>query len=32
MKNFLNTIYRGLVSWADIIREYRQSQASKHYL
>ena len=32
MKNFLNTIYQGLVSWADIIREYRQSQASKHYL
>jgi hypothetical protein len=32
MKNIFKTIYQGLVSWADVIREYRQSQASKHYL
>jgi hypothetical protein len=32
MKNFLNTIYQGLISWAEMIQEYRQSSASKHYL
>jgi len=32
MKNALNTIYQGLLNWADIIHEYRQSNASKfHY-
>jgi hypothetical protein len=32
MKTIFNTIYQGLISWAEMIREYRQSQASKHYL
>ena len=32
MKRIFNTIYQGLISWAEAIREYRQSQASKHYL
>jgi hypothetical protein len=31
MKNFINTLYEGLISWAKAIAEYRQSQASKHY-
>ena len=31
MKNFINTLYEGLISWAEAIAEYRQSQASKHY-
>jgi hypothetical protein len=32
MKNFINKLYEGLVSWAEVIAEYRRSQASKHYL
>jgi len=32
MKTIVKTIYQGLVSWAEMIQEYRQSQASKHYL
>jgi len=31
MKNVLNTIYQGLITWAETIAEYRQSQASKYY-
>jgi hypothetical protein len=31
MKNFINTLYKGLISWAEAIAEYRQSNASKHY-
>jgi len=31
MKNVLNTIYQGFISWAMIIAEYRQSKASKYY-
>jgi hypothetical protein len=30
MKNIINTIYDGLISWAEIIHEYRQSQAGKY--
>jgi hypothetical protein len=32
MKTIINTIYQGLISWAEMIQEYRQSTASKHYL
>jgi hypothetical protein len=31
MKTIVNSIYEGLISWAEAIAEYRQSQASKHY-
>ena len=31
MKNIINTIYEYLISWAEAIAEYRQSNASKHY-
>ena len=31
MKNIITTIYEGLITWAEAIAEYRQSQASKHY-
>ena len=31
MKNFINTLYEGLIAWAEAIAEYRQSTASKHY-
>lgn len=31
MKTIINTIYEGLINWAMIIAEYRQSQASKYY-
>ena len=30
MKNFINTLYDGLISWAEMIHEYRQSPASKY--
>jgi hypothetical protein len=30
MKNILNTMYEGLISWAEMIHEYRQSPASKY--
>ena len=30
MKNFINTLYDGLISWAEMILEYRQSPASKY--
>jgi hypothetical protein len=32
MKHIITTIYHGLISWAEVIAAYRQSQASKHYL
>jgi hypothetical protein len=32
MKTIVKTIYQGLISWAEMIQEYRQSKASKHYL
>jgi len=32
MKTIFNKIYQGLISWAEMIQEYRQSQASRHYL
>ena len=31
MKNIINTIYEGLISWAEAIAAYRNSNASKHY-
>lgn len=31
MKKIIDTIYEGLINWAMIIAEYRQSSASKHY-
>jgi hypothetical protein len=32
MKNFINTVYNGLIAWAEMIHEYRQSSANKfHY-
>lgn len=31
MKNIINTIYQGLIDWAVIIAEYRNSNASKYY-
>lgn len=31
MKTIVEKIYQGLISWAEMIREYRQSQSSKHY-
>ena len=31
MKNFINTIYNGLIAWAEVIAEYRKSSASRHY-
>jgi hypothetical protein len=31
MKKIINTIYEGLISWAEVIAEYRQSQSSRHY-
>jgi hypothetical protein len=30
MKNFINTLYNSLISWAEMIHEYRQSPASKY--
>jgi hypothetical protein len=30
MKNFINTLYDGLISWAEMIHAYRQSPASKY--
>ena len=30
MKNVLNTIYEGLINWAEMIHEYRQSPASRY--
>jgi hypothetical protein len=30
MKNFINTLYDGLISWAEMIHKYRQSPASKY--
>jgi hypothetical protein len=31
MKKIIETIYEGLISWTEMIHEYRQSQASKYY-
>jgi hypothetical protein len=31
MKKIINTLYEGLITWAEAIAAYRQSQASKHY-
>jgi hypothetical protein len=31
MKTIITTIYKGLITWAETIAEYRQSNASKHY-
>lgn len=31
MKQVIYTIYEGLIDWAMIIAEYRQSQATKYY-
>lgn len=30
MKNFINTLYNGLISWAEMIHEYRQSSAGRY--
>lgn len=31
MKTVINTIYDGLISWAEMIYEYRQSPASRYH-
>jgi hypothetical protein len=31
MKKIINALYEGLIRWSEIIYEYRQSDASKHY-
>ena len=31
MKKIINTLYEGLITWAEAIAAYCQSQASKHY-
>ena len=31
MKTILNSIYESLISWAEMIHEYRQSPASKYH-
>jgi hypothetical protein len=32
MKNIASTLYQGLIAWAEMIHEYRQSSASRfHY-
>ena len=31
MKNFFNTLYEGLIAWAEMIHEYRQSNYSNYY-
>ena len=31
MKQIIRKIYNGLITWAEAIAEYRQSNASKHY-
>jgi hypothetical protein len=31
MKTFITTIYEGLITWAEMLASYRQSNASKHY-
>jgi hypothetical protein len=31
MKKIINAFYEGLISWAEAIAAYRQSQANKHY-
>ncbi len=31
MKQIINSIYEGLINWAMIIHEYRQSPASKYH-
>jgi hypothetical protein len=31
MKTIITTIYEALISWAEAIHAYRQSNASKHY-
>ena len=31
MKNILNTIYEGLINFAEMIHEYRQSPASRYH-
>jgi hypothetical protein len=31
MKKIITTFYKGLITWAEAIAAYRQSQASKHY-
>jgi len=31
MKNFIIKIYEGLITWAEALAEYRNSNASRHY-
>jgi hypothetical protein len=31
MKKIINTVYDGLIAWAEIIHKYRQSPASKYH-
>ena len=31
MKKIVNTLYKGLINWAETIAAYRNSNASKHY-
>lgn len=31
MKKIINTLYDGLIRWAEAIAEYRNSNASRHF-
>jgi len=31
MKKIIDTLYEGLITWAEAIAEYRKSQSSRHY-
>jgi hypothetical protein len=31
MKTIITTIYEGLITWAEMIHEYRQSSAGKYH-
>jgi len=31
MKKIINAFYEGLITWAEMIHEYRQSSASKYH-
>jgi len=31
MKNFLNSLYEGLIAWSEMIHAYRQSSAGKYH-
>jgi len=31
MKKIIDTFYEGLITWAEVIAEYRNSKSSKYY-